>query len=71
MHHVACYGEHALADPCVAALQRLEATGTASLVQSLIESPTGQVGVLQALQHALKHQPGLKQALEEMCREHE
>ena len=50
-------------------VQGLEAKATARLVQSLTESTGGQAGVLQGLQHALKEQPDLREALQKLLQE--
>ena len=52
-----------------AVMQSLEAKASAKLVQSLIESSGGQAGVLQGLQHALREQPDLREALKQMLQE--
>ena len=50
-------------------VQSLEAKATARLVQTLTESTGGQAGVLQGLQHALKEQPDLREALKQLLQE--
>lgn len=50
-------------------VQSLEAQATARLVQSLTESTGGQAGVLQGLQHALKEQPDLREALKQLLQD--
>ena len=50
-------------------LQSLEAKASAKLVQSLMVSSGGQAGVLQGLQHALREQPDLREALKQILQE--